>query len=151
MTVKLSSLKADVARERDGDWVDIPDLPGVRLKVRSFFYGPFQAAKTIVEQRWARKYGKEPVPIDESLKENGKLYAQHLLLGWEGFDVEYSSDVALETLIDPAFRDLQDHIRYASNKVSTNQAEFVEDAGKNSGRPSAGTSSTAGRQNGSSE
>lgn len=132
MTVKLGSLRADLKRENDGDWVDIPDLPGVRLKVRGAAYGPYQAAKSIVEARWARQYGtRKPVPIDISLRENGRLYAEHILLGWEGFDEAYDEDRAREILIDPGYRELHEHIRYAMQAVAQTEAEFVEDTAKN--------------------
>lgn len=132
MAIKLNSLRADLRRENDGDWVEIPDLPGVRLKVRGAAYGPYQAAKSVVEGRWARQYGtRKPVPIDISLRENGRLYADYILLGWDGFDIEYSEDTARDVLTDPAYRDLHDHIRYAMQTVAATEAEFVEDAAKN--------------------
>lgn len=137
--IKLSSLKAGGARERDGEWIDIPDLPGVKLKVRGTGYGPFQAAKGIVEQRWVRRYGKEAVPIEVQLEDNGKLYLDHIVLGWEGFDVPYSAEEARKYLLDPEMRELHDHIRYAMGRVASARIEFAEEAEKNSPAPSAGT------------
>lgn len=138
MAVKLSSIRADLQREHEGDWVDIPDLPGVRLKVRAFSYGPYQIAKGLIEQKWARKYGKDPVPPDVSERENGRLYAEHILLDWEGFDEAYSKERALEVLTDPAFRELNAHIRYAGSRLAAQDIQFTEDAAKNSAAPSAG-------------
>lgn len=129
--IKLSSLRADVQREKDGDWVDIPELPGVALKVRGFAYGPFQIARDIVQARWVRKYQRDPVPPEVSYPENAKLYADHILLDWRGFDVPYSRETALETLLDPGFRDLHEHIRYAGGKLAQTETEFVEEAGGN--------------------
>lgn len=142
MAVKLGSLAANLRRENDGDWIDIPDLPGVSLKVRGGAYGPFQAAKSIVDQRFARKWlaKGDPVPQDIAYKENGKLYADHILLGWAGFDEEFSPGRAYEALTDPAMRAMHDHVRYAMTRVAETEAEFVEDAGKNSLRSSAGGS-----------
>lgn len=146
MAVKLGSLRADVARERDGDWVEIPDLPGVSLKVRGFSYGPFTMARDIVQMKWSRRYGREPVPVEVSFPENGKLYAEHILLDWKGFvdddgkDVPYTREASLELLTDPAFRELHDHIRYAGTKLAQTEVEFVDAAAKNSPRSSAGSS-----------
>lgn len=131
MAIKLDSLRADTRRETDGDWIDIPDLPGLRLRVRGTAYGPFQTDKSLVEARWARKYGRDPVPLDQVLRSNGKLYADHILLGWDGLDEPYSPEKAAEVLADPAFRQLHEHIRYAMAKVSETETEFVEDAAKN--------------------
>lgn len=146
MTVKLSSLRADLRRENDGDWVDIPDLPGVRLKVRGAVYGPYQRAKSMVEGKWVRRYGREPVPVEVMHRENGRLYAEHIVLGWEGFDETYSEEAALEALTDPAFRVLHDHVRYAMTRVAETETEFIEDAAKNSRPSSAGGSKTATQQ-----
>lgn len=139
MTVKLGSLRADLARVRDGDWIDIPDLPGVRLLVRGFGYGPYQQQKSLIEMRWVRKYGRDPVPPEVAYRANAQLYADHILLGWEGFDTPYTAETALETLLDPAFHELHEHIRYAGAKVGITQAEFLADAEKNSDPPSATT------------
>lgn len=143
MTVKLSSLRANLKRETDGDWIDIPDLPGVALLVRSFHYGPFQAAKQQIEQKWARQYAGRGAPPEIVFRANGRLYAAHLLLGWRGFDQPWNEAVAEETLTDPEFRELHEHIRYASNRVSEIETEFVEAAEKNSARSSAGSSTAA--------
>jgi hypothetical protein len=48
MAIKLSSARANVQRENDGDWVDIPEWPGVEFRVRGYAYGPFQNANGLV-------------------------------------------------------------------------------------------------------
>lgn len=138
MAIKLQSTKADLARENEGDWVDIPELPGVRLKVRGNNYAPYQMAKSVVEARWARRYAREPVPPDILLRENGRLYAEHILVDWEGFDVPYDAGLARETLLDPGFRTLHEHIRYAMQQVSETDAVFVEDTARNLSPSSSG-------------
>lgn len=146
MAIKLTSLRADLKRENEGDWVDIPELPGLRLKVRGGAYGPYQAAKSIVEGKWARRYGRNPVPVEELLRENGRLYAEFILVDWQGLDdggEPVSVEQARDILTDPAFRDLHEHIRYAMLMVSQTEAEFVEDAAKNSSASSAGGSKEA--------
>jgi len=143
MTVKLTSLKVDIAKERDGEWIDLPTLPGVALLVRGTNYGPFQAEKDIIEQKWLRKYKGKPVPPEVKFEANGELYAKHILLGWRGFDVTWTPEIGRETLLDPEFRELQDHVRYAMGMVGIAQVEFLEEgdeaAVKNSAGPSAST------------
>jgi len=131
MPIKLQSLKADLARENEGDWVEIPELPGVRLKVRSFHSPAYKTARDLAVQRLFRKFGKEPVPPETLAKEYGRLYAEHILLGWDGFDTAYTPELALELLADPAWRALFAAIEYAANKLADVETEFVESAEKN--------------------
>jgi hypothetical protein len=128
MAVKLSSLAADTNKEASGDWIDIPELVGVALKVRSFNYGPYRIARDLLLQRSARRNRGKPVDQDENEREFGKLYAEHILIDWRGFDVAYDAKVARESLIDPAMRDLRRHVEYAASQVGASEVEFMEDA-----------------------
>lgn len=149
MAVKLGSLRADLKRETDGDWVDIPDLPGLRLKVRGFNYGPYLAAKSIVDQRNQRRYFSKnlTLPTQEFFAGNAKLYLDHILLDWGGLADDDGNPVpfaeAEEILTDPAYRVLHEHIRYAAALIGEIDAEFVETAAKNSDRSSGGSSKAA--------
>lgn len=131
MAVKLGSLKDDIQKEREGDWINIPALPGVKLKSRSFNYPPFKTERELMLQRLGRKYDKDPIPPDVLEVEFGRLYAQHLLLDWGGFDVPYSADVAMQALTDIAHRPLRGHVEYAAARVGKNEVEFTEEAAKN--------------------
>lgn len=64
-------------------------------------------------------------------RELGRVYADHILLEWEGFDVPYTPEAARETLTDPAFRALVNHVDYAADRVSQLEIEFTEQAAKN--------------------
>lgn len=131
MAIKLSSVKVDTKKEAEGEWVDITELPGVKLRVRSFAYAPYRTARSIALQRLARRYGRDPVPDPAMNKELAKLYSEHILLGWEGFDVPYTEETARETLSNPEFRVLLDYIDYAANRVGQQEVEFVESAAGN--------------------
>lgn len=148
MTVKIKSLAADRTREREGEWVAIVDLPGVELKVRSINYPAFDLAMKNEQQRLFRKYGRKPIPDEVSIALNGKLYAEHLLLDWRGFDETFSTDLAHELLTDVAYRDLVGHVLWASMQVGRVETEFVELAVGNSdgvaGTPSRKVSRPAG-------
>lgn len=137
MTIKLSSLKADLQREADGDWVEYPDLPGVSFCVRSLQHPAYKIQRDILLQKLARKYKGKPVPTEESSREFGRLYATHILLGWRGFDIDYSTEVAMETLTDPAFRDVVAAVEWCAARVGETTVEFVEEMAKNSVTPSA--------------
>lgn len=145
MTLKLSSLKADLAKERDGDWVEAPGLPGVSFLVRSTNFPPFIVARERAEMKLAQKYGANPSAEDalaqreEVNRLDGLLAVEHLLLGWKGLDVDYSADIAEDLLTDEAYRALRRSVYLAANKVGRRELEFVEDAGKNFEAPSATT------------
>lgn len=140
MVLKLSSIKADLAREESGDWIAYPDWPGVEFNVSSLHAPGYQAARDLVIQRVARKYQGRTVPADESAAIYGKLYSEHVVHGWRGFDVEYSADKALEILSDPAYRDVVRAVEWCAGEISRRDAEYIEVSVKNSERPSAGAS-----------
>ena len=138
MTIKLSSLKADLAREEKGDWIEYPDWPGVEFNVSSLHLPAYATARDLLVQRMAKKYGRNPVPREEMAVEHGALYAEHILHGWRGLDIEYTPEVARETLTNIEFRNVIAAVEWCAAKVSEVEIEFVKEAGKNSEPPSAG-------------
>ena len=128
MAVKFGSLKADIETERSGEWIECPDLPGVSFKVKSFNDPQYRVARDLLVQRLARKHGKKPAAPEEQEAEFGRLYAKHILLDWQGFDVPYSAEAALEALTDPAYRDLRRYVESAAAQVGAVDVEFVEEA-----------------------
>ncbi|KQU79847.1 hypothetical protein ASD00_36010 [Ensifer sp. Root31] len=138
MTVKLASLRADLEREAKGDWIDYPDWPGVAFNVRSLHASSYVTKRDFMLQRLARKYKRKAPPAEVMAREAGKIYCEEVLCGWRGLDVEYTPEIALETLTDPAFRDVVAAIEWCAGEVAQRTVEFVEEATKNSDRPSAG-------------
>ena len=45
MTIKLSSLKVDLEREKTGDWIPYPEWPGVEFNVSSLLVPDFITAR----------------------------------------------------------------------------------------------------------
>ena len=140
-TIKLASLRVSDQSEEAGTWVDLPDVPGAAVLVRSLDYPPYTLARTVLFQRFSRLYGRKPAPQNEIVPAIGKLYAEHILLGWKGFDVEFSPEEAMLRLSDWTWRKLTTMVEWAAGTLSEAQVEFVEDATKNSAPPSAGSSS----------
>lgn len=128
MTVKFGSLKSDIEKEKTGDWVEVPDLPGVSFLVRSFNHPPYRVARDLLVQRMARRNGKKAAPPEEMEAAFGRLYAEHILLDWQGFDEPYSPEVAREALTDPAYRDLRRYVESAAAQVGQSEVEFTEEA-----------------------
>ena len=81
MALKLSSIKIDTKREQEGAWIEILEWPGVALQTRGFQYGPFKTARDAAYKDLAKRYGKNSIPDDDVFDINGKLMADHLLLG----------------------------------------------------------------------
>jgi len=137
MVLKLDSLKVDLNKERSGDWVDFPDWPGVMFHVKSVEAPDFRTARDHLLRKLSRKHKGKPIPPDDLQQEIGVLYSKHILLDWKGLDVPYSSDAASDILTDPSYRKVFAAIEWCANQVGDSDAEFIEDAAKNSEKRSA--------------
>jgi len=146
--LKLSSLERDIQAENEGEWVPVkkwfgldPDdpngfteLPNLKFKVRSGNYQPYKIARQKAAERFEEMKTDYPdgIPDDLAESEAGKLIAEHLLLGWEGLDVEYTPEVAIAALKKPAASVHRNMVLFCVSKVGRRKAEFVETAAKNS-------------------
>ena len=135
--VKLSSLKTDLSKEREGDWMPALDIdPSVQYLVRSTNYPPFRIARDAYSAKLARKYG-DRVPDDELAEVYGKLAVEHLLLDWRGFvddvgaDIPFTPEKAREILTNPEYKLVRGSIYAAAMRVGTQEVEFVGEAVKN--------------------
>lgn len=129
--VKLESTRADLQKEREGDEIPSQIYPGVRWRVRAANYRPFEIAFNQGLERLRRKNKGDPVPSDEINELMGREMANHLLLGWSGFDVPYSPAKAVEILSDRSYRKIISDVRWAANQVGESDLELVRDAAKN--------------------
>lgn len=139
MSAVLKSLRVDLDRESKGDWVDSLNIPGARFAVSSLHMPAYQTALEIMTMRLQRKYKSAPVPPEVRVKENGKLYAEHILHGWEGLDEPYTPDLALQCLTDPAYRPLITEVINCALRLGEPDVEYLEEEEKNSDAPSAGS------------
>lgn len=137
MTVKLNSIKADLQREAKGDWIEYPDWPGVSFNVSSLLLPAYRIDRDLLGQRLSRQYKGKPIPPEVVTTEIGKLYHKHILHDWRGFDEPYSRELAGQMLPDPEYRNIVAAVEWCAAKVSDVDVEFIEDAAKNSERPSA--------------
>lgn len=140
--IKISSIAADLAKEAEGDWVDIAEWPGVRLKVRSINNKLFQNAREQRVSKLMKDLGRAPYQ-SEMEPHLAKLAASFLLLGWEGIcgdddaSIPYTPQKSNELMTDPAMRSLVEQVIWAASRVGSRDAEFVVAATKNSAAPSA--------------
>lgn len=140
MTVKLASLKANTAREIEGDWVPFPRLKGVRFHVSAFTKPSYRVARDELHQRVAKKNGGTLPDVDEMRPHYAKLYVEEILHDWEGFDVDFSPEEAVKLLSDPEYRELFDAVEWCASQMSRIDVEYLEKSAGNSAPPSAGGS-----------
>ena len=100
MDIAALDKKVDLA---PGQWVDdIPNEPGLRLKVRSTNFKPYEVATAGLGRR-RQKQLKTDTGLVDFATELGKPLAEHILLDWDGMTsagkaVKYSPDLALKIL-----------------------------------------------------
>jgi hypothetical protein len=152
MTIILASIAADTRKEREGEWIEPkewpglnPDkpleqtqLPGVAFLVRSTNYPPYVTARQTALEDLKKDYPDDKVPPEVAARIEGQLAVEYLLLGWRGFDIAYSADAVKAILAAEEHRVLRTMIYWCAGRVGKRQVEFVKDAEKNSAAPSAG-------------
>jgi len=145
MTIKLASLSADLSKEREGDWIypkewpgldpekpfEQTPLPGVGFLVRSTNYPDYVTARQAALEKMKQDYPDDKVPVDVQARIEGQLSVEHLLLGWKGFDIEYSPDVVEVVLVAEEHRVLRSMIFWCAGRVGKKKVEFVGAAAKN--------------------
>lgn len=132
MIVKLSSIKIDPIREDKGDWVDFPDWPGVKFKVSPFTKPAYQAARGNVYRRLNKQHNNGVVPDEEARPAAARLYVDHILHDWSGFDEPYSEELAYNLLSSLEGRKLVDAVEWCAAQAARTEIEFVEQETKNS-------------------
>lgn len=140
--IKLRSVKAaPVEQDKKGTWQESIDIPGARFKVSSLHHPDYQAELGMLEQKWAREYPGKPVPQTVRVPAVGRLLLEHILHDWSGFDEAYSPELAAEMMSSYEDRILISAVQNCAAMAGMGKFEFVKDEAKNSGRPSATTSS----------
>lgn len=124
--VVLSSLRADLDREKSGDWIAYPAWKGVRFNVSALTLPSYETARDLMFKRLGEQYKDEQIPKEVISIELGALYAEHILHGWEGFDEEYTREVARERLTDPSYRAVVSAVEWCAAKISEVSVKFTE-------------------------
>lgn len=129
--LKLSSIKANLEKQYQAEWVDFPAWPGVRFNVCSVRLPAYHDAKDAAAKKLAKKYKGGKIPDDELRAIDGALLCSHLLHGWDGIDQEYSPEQAEVLLCDLEFSALYDAAMWCAISRASVDAEYVEDVIKN--------------------
>lgn len=102
------------------EWFDCPEVgfdedsgKAVRLRVRSSFYPPFRLELQQTMMRLRRQYpGEEPIPPRIVDRENGRLYAKHLLVDWENVDDDGGKPLPFDAAIAAELAMDAEHARF---------------------------------------
>jgi len=137
--VKLSALKIDPARIEQGTWIDdIPDMPGVELKVRGFGNTDdkrIQAAAYDALPRAKKIRGK--LDADDAEKIMNERLLGAILCDWKGLEqddgqpLQYAPDVAEALITDPAYSRFRQSVIWAAGIVGEEAAADLETDAKN--------------------
>lgn len=124
----------------EGEWIDdLPDMEGVRFKVRSTNYKPFRVATAGLARRSGKKLRTDEGIVNFSVV-GGKALAEHILLDWDGVTdggkpVKYDAKRALAILtadddfgIGDAYRRA---VEMAGDRVADRLAKVAEEAAGN--------------------
>jgi hypothetical protein len=128
------------ANLNDGEWVDdIPNMEGVRFKVRSTNYKPFRVATAGFARRSGKKLRTDEGVVNFSIGA-GKALAEHILLDWDGVTsggkpLKYDPKKAMEILtadddfgIGNAYRTA---VEWAGDNIADRIAETAKEAAGN--------------------
>lgn len=137
--MKLSEIKRDVQAIEQGQWVgDIPEMPGLRLKVRGQNNADWRRiqSKLVADvPRYKRIGGR--IDQDEQDRISSTLFQSACLIDWDGLEddegnaIPYSKDKAGDLLTLPEFRAFRDAVAWASTLVGDATQADATDATKN--------------------
>lgn len=140
MVIKLASLKADLKREFEGDWVEFPTWDGVAFKVSSFNKPEYQTARDLAVRKMAQSLGGKQPTEAERRAVIGAVVAEHVLHDWRGFDIPFSKEAAKELLSQPEGYHLFSAIEWCANQLTAVKIEFQDASAGKSEQPSDGSS-----------
>lgn len=128
--MKLSDLKVNAARAEQGAWVDdIPELPGIRLKVRGFGNSDDRRVQTRELEtipRHKRQRGRAS-DADQDRIMNARL-KEAILVDWEGLTDEAGAPLPMtpelvdQLLTDPDFAKFRFALIWAASIVAEDEA-----------------------------
>ena len=133
--MKLNQIKKVQQNIEKGGWVsDLPNLPGVSVKVRGLFNS--EASKMFAEARATMNEDEFKDPdVQDAL--DVRLLAETVLVDWDGIDdddgepLEYSKEIAEELLSDPDLEVFHRAVTHAASVVAQQGKDTLETAAKN--------------------
>jgi hypothetical protein len=137
MDLALLDKPADLS---PGEWVDdIPDQPGLRLRVRSTNYKPYRVAVAGLSRRFGKRL-KTDGGLVEFQAALGQPLAEHILLDWQGVksggnEVPFSREIAAKVLTSDDSHGIgaeyRKAVEWAGDHVAEKLAEATEELAGN--------------------
>ena len=144
----LNRFKADTALEDDGVCITVDAASGCRLKIARIGNRRYREAmaRRLKPYRRALRAGTLEDPVTERI--TAEVLAETVLLDWRGLErggsaVAYSREAAAAILSDPAYKDFRDLVVELASDQEAYRERDLEDAEKNFGTSSAGSSTGA--------
>lgn len=125
--MKLGEIKTITGKIEQGAWVkDLPNLPGVAVRVRGYGNADYRRLLTKLRQGKGVDEINDPGYQEE---ENTRLLHETILLDWNGIeDTPYDSETAKMLLSNPEYAVFRSGVMYAANVVAQQgQASFEDD------------------------
>jgi len=128
--MKLHEVQVDVNYESDGQWRELPEFPGVSVKVRGLAYRHYTDALATMRTDMAQ------ASRDKQDRHHASLLAQHILMDIAGLEddndqpIKYDTKLGSQIFRDPQFRSLSNAIVRQARLVSQEaETRNQEDAG----------------------
>lgn len=137
--MEIKSFKRDAKAAADGRWVDdIPNMPGVRLKVRGlscFAATSLRRAKERAVPRDGRERGAIKLAVEQRISR--EILHEAILLDWDGLTdngepFAYDFDAAGLMLKNPDYDIFAGAVSWAAGVADTEDKEVEDDQSKNS-------------------
>jgi hypothetical protein len=137
--MEIKSFKRDAKAAQDGRWVDdIPNMPGVRLKVRGlscFAATSLRRAKERAVPRDGRERGAIKLKVEQRISR--EVLHEAILLDWDGLTDKdqpfpYDFEAAGAMLKDPDYDIFAGAVAWAAGIADTEDKEVEDDQSGNS-------------------
>jgi len=141
--MRLSSLRTDIKKEKDG--VFVPWVGDVRLKIRRSGNEDYRAAVAEGLKPHRAAWRAELLSSATVEEIQRAAMARHVLVGWEnlvddkGEQIPYEPETAEKLLRDPELHDLYEFVLVASSRMENFRREEAKEDLGNSPRSSTGS------------
>lgn len=128
--MRLDQIKVVTTRIESGGWVrDLPNLPGVAVKVRGYGNADYRRLLTKLRQGKSVEEINDP---DYQDQENARLLRDTILMDWSGIEeTPFSPETADMLLSNPEYAVFRSAVMYAGNVVAQQGQETLEADQKN--------------------
>lgn len=135
--MKLSAIEVDSAIIEQGEWVDHPYIPDVKVKVRGVGNADFRRLSTKLTRQFSAAQREAGIDPNEQDRITATLLTETILTDWRGLEEEdgspmpYSKERAAAILGNPNLRVFRDGVDQAAVIVSTRAKAAREAASPN--------------------